>query len=457
MKRKLAMTLLGVALVLTGCGNSQKSETEPATTAETSTEASSAESTEAASEAATEGSSETAAETETEVPAEEPEYNALDYVTLGDYKGLEVTLLKVEVTDEEVEAQITSNIKNSDKMDTLTEGTVQEGDIAVIDFEGKLDGEAFDGGTSKNYELEIGSGSFIDGFEDGLIGVEVGKTVDLNLTFPENYSSTDLAGQDVVFTVTVNEIQRMPELTDELVTELSDCETVAEYQDYVRESLLSQKKSNQPTQKLNDLYYQIYTGSTINSYPEDVVAYRTNQLKSYYQSMAEQYELEFADFLEQYMQITEEQFDTQSKAIIQSSMVQELLMNAIAETEKLEVDDTYFDENIESYVAQTGAESKEALLSVYGEEELRKTMRMDMAMNFVVANCKVTNPEDEVETEAETEPVTEEAASEEETTEAAATEEATESETAAETETAAESESEGETIESFTESETNQE
>jgi trigger factor len=196
--------------------------------------------TEAETEAAAEEESE-AAEDETEAETGEvlvrPEYTALDYVTLGEYKGLNVSLEEMKVTDEDVEDEIAYNMRLSEIYESLEEGTVHDGDVANIDYEGKLDGEAFDGGTAKGYDLEIGSGTFIDGFEDGLIGVAVGDTVDLTLTFPENYSNEDLAGQETVFTVTVNEIKRTPELTDEHAETLSDGEytDAASYRASVRE------------------------------------------------------------------------------------------------------------------------------------------------------------------------------------------------------------------------------
>ena len=137
--------------------------------------------------------------------------NILDYVDLGDYKGIELTKSITKVTDDEVTNEMESKAVEL----TGSDVTVEDGDTAIIDFVGKLNGVAFDGGTASNYELEIGSGSFIDGFEDGLKKKKKGDTVDLNLTFPESYPSTELAGKDVVFTVTVNGVKRKPQLNDE--------------------------------------------------------------------------------------------------------------------------------------------------------------------------------------------------------------------------------------------------
>lgn len=332
----------------------------------------------------------------------EPDYYALDYVTLGNYKGLEVTLTKIEASEEEIEEQIKENIKSSGKLETIYEGAVEEGDIAVINFEGKIDGKAFDGGTSKDYELEIGSDTFIDGFEDGLIGVSIGETVDLSLAFPETYSNSELAGQDVVFTVTINEIRRVPELTDELAEELNkECNTVDAYQEYVKESILANKQENQHQQMLNDLYIQIHKNSTIESYPEDIVNSQVESMKEYYEDQVKESGMSFKDYLSEYLSMTEEEFEVQATSIVQSNMDQELLLNAIAEQEGLEVDDSYFEKNIDTYVEMTNAGSKETLLDAYGEDTLRQAMLMDMVMDFVIDSCVITNPEDQViETEA---------------------------------------------------------
>ena len=168
-----------------------ETETEAAAETETESEEETEAQTEASSEEETGSETETGEEeTETETEAvqelgERPAYEALDYVTLGAYKGLEVTVDPVaEVTEEEIDTTIEGSVTSNDLYEEVTEGTVADGDLVNIDYEGKLDGEAFDGGTAQGQDLLIGSGSFIDGFEEGLIGVEVGETVDLELTFP---------------------------------------------------------------------------------------------------------------------------------------------------------------------------------------------------------------------------------------------------------------------------------
>ena len=229
MRRKNLMTALLCAAVVAAStvmapGVVMAEETEAVT--EASTEAA----TEADTEALTEASTEEALEL-----AERPDYKALDYVELGEYKGLTVEVEPTAVSDDEVLKQIRANA-GSDILEEVTEGTVEEGDTANIDYEGKLDGEAFEGGTAKDTDLEIGSGTFIPGFEDGLVGVKIGDTVDLPLTFPENYTE-ELAGKDVVFTVTVNSVKRMPELTDEVKKAKAEQTEVQEVMQYCRDNM----------------------------------------------------------------------------------------------------------------------------------------------------------------------------------------------------------------------------
>ena len=202
-----------------------------------------------------------------------------------------------------------------------------------------VDGVEFDGGTDKGVDLTIGSGTFIPGFEDGLIGAAIGKEINVNVTFPENYGNTDVAGKDAVFAVTVNFVKKAPEMTDDIVAEISDHKTVDEYRKGVEEQLKADKEAQQNSDKINGILNQIYSASTINGYPEEVVNYRTAQMKAYYTQIAEQSDMTLADFLSNQLQMTEEQFDQQCPAVIKQSMIQELLLKAVAESENMEISD----------------------------------------------------------------------------------------------------------------------
>ena len=213
------MTVLALsASVLAGCGKTAEN----------------GESTQAGTESAA------PAETGSETAAAAVEYgedayvdgiNVADYVTLGEYKGIEVTETTPTVTDDYVQSYIDYALQSNMVTTEVTDSDVQTGDIANIDYEGKIDGVAFEGGTDKGYDLEIGSGSFIDGFEDGLIGAEIGETRDVTVTFPESYPNAEVAGKEAVFTVTVNSIhtESLPDLTDDMMLAESMLKYVIRY------------------------------------------------------------------------------------------------------------------------------------------------------------------------------------------------------------------------------------
>lgn len=405
MRRKNLLTAMACAAVVSAATimtpfSVMAEETELTTeAAEADTEAGDEESTEA----------EDSTETEEELEMlERPDYQASEYVELGEYKGLKVTLAPIEVKDEEVLDQIRVNA-GSDILEELIEGEVAEGDIANIDYEGKLDGEAFDGGTAKGYDLEIGSGSFIDGFEDGLVGVSVGETVDLPLTFPENYTP-ELAGKDVIFTVTVNSVKRMPELTDELTAEVTDgaFETADAYKESVREDLIAAEESARDGEIRSALMQQVAENSEIKDYPKEMVEYATTNMKNFYKKLADSNGMEFADFLEAYMGMDEESFDSEVELVVKENLQAELYMKAIAEAEEMELTDEEYEQKCQEYMEMYGYETKEELIDAYGEPTLRVSALQDKVLEMLVETAEVTEAEsDETEAAEETEAATE--------------------------------------------------
>lgn len=358
-------------------------------------------------EAVTEAVTEEAETEESEAPAERPEYSAAEYVELGEYKGLKVQI-DLTASEDEISEELDYYLQSADVMEEFTEGTVAEGDTVNIDYEGKLDGVAFDGGTAKGQDLTIGSNSFIDGFEDGLIGVNVGETVDLNLTFPENYFSADLAGQEVVFTVTVHSIKRMPELTDELVSTITEGEytDVESYKAYIRSYIEEDKAAQRDDMIMANLLTQVSFNSTITGYPEVMVEFGMKQMTDYYKEAAESYSMEFADFLSMYFGLTEEEFEEQVLMSVQQSMQQELYLKAIAEAEGLEISEEEYAAGCEEYAAAHGLESGEELVATYGESVVRISILQDKVLEFLMENAvieEIVETESEVSTEAETE------------------------------------------------------
>lgn len=408
MKKKCmaAAVVMACSLMLAGCSDGNKESTEKETVAQTQTEKETETETEEATEekkeeAATSSDATAADATAADATAadatpadaqelKKPEYRALDYVQLGTYKGLEITVAPIEVTDEEVDSEISSAIVRAGKREELSEGTVENGDIAVIDFVGKKDDVAFDGGTAKDYELEIGSNTFISGFEEGVEGMKVGETKDLELTFPENYQSTELAGQDVIFTVTVNAIKRIPELSDDLVKELSsNSQTVEEYRAEVKEALTANKVSQQENTELQTIYSQIVQNSVVKDFPQDVIDYTVKIRKDYYTNIAEQYGMGLVDFVQGMYGMTEEQFDEQLGYLAQETVRQEMLLKAIAETENIEVSEEEYLEGLQAYTEMYGFESPEALLEVNSEETVREVLLQDKVMQFLLDNAVI--------------------------------------------------------------------
>ncbi len=375
------------------------------------------------SEEASEQMSEEAEQSTLEQLGERPSYKALDHVELGTYKGLEVTTTPIEVTEDQIDNAISSNIAQQDLYDEVTEGKVADGDIANIDYVGKKDGKAFDGGSAEGYDLTIGSGTFIDGFEEGLIGAEVGKTIDLNLTFPEEYGNADLAGQDVVFTVTVNSIKRIPEMTDELATKLMGSDaTVESYRAQVKDDLTKQAEQAEETYINNELMTQLYNVCEVKDYPQDLVDYSVKEMKLYYENYANAYGMTFEDFISNYFGMDEKSYNEQAEDAVKQSIQQELILVAIAENEKLEVTDEEFAAGCEKYAENMGYDSVDEFKENYDESKIRVSLLMDEAMDLVRENANIVEEEEtedlselvgdvlevvEEDTEAVTEKVTE--------------------------------------------------
>lgn len=421
---------------------SMAEETEAVTeSAEEATEG--AEEATEASEDGSEAETGDEAESETEEPlelVERPDYQASEYVELGEYKGLTVQVSPLTVSDEEVVRQIRAN-GGSDILEEITEGTVELGDTANIDYEGKLDGVAFDGGTAQDYDLEIGSGTFIDGFEDGLVGVAVGETVDLPLTFPENYTE-ELAGKDVIFTVTVNSVKRMPELTSEVVDKITDGEysDVDTYKESVRAELLQIKEDSRESEINNALLTQIASASTIKDYPQKLVDYVVANMTNYYKQYADMYSMEFEEFLDSYMGLTEEEFEAQAELAAKQGLQAELYLKAIAEKEGIELSDEEYTAKCQEYADRNGYSSVEEFTAAYEESEIRLSALQEKVLAFITENATV---EEQTEAESESDGASEgesEAVSEGQSEEVSETE----SETAAESGTEAESEGESE-------------
>ncbi len=355
--------------------------------------------------------------------------NVADYVTLGEYKGIEVSVDAPVVTDEYLDSYIDYVLQSNMVTTEITDRPVEEGDIVNIDYEGKIDGVAFDGGTAQGYDLTIGSGTFIDGFEDGLIGAETGETVDVNVTFPENYQGEEVAGKDAVFTVTVNSIsvETLPELTDEFVQGLDvGVNTVEEYRQYAYDLLMEEEQATHDSNAEIAVLEAVMAGSQIQDPPEDMTNRYYNRIidnMTYYASL---YGYDLETFLS--MQGTSEDAIRESAAQAGQEII---VMQAIADAEGLSVTDEELDAEIETNAGSLGYDDVEEYRASLDVEGYREYMMSEKVLNFLLENVVVTDVEPETEAaEAETA----ETAAEE--TQAAETETA-ETESTAETETQA--------------------
>ena len=409
MKKKAVALLLCVSMMMTlnACGKTNKDNTQ---------------------------GTETVAETETEVIPSSADitYDAGDYVSLGDYMNMEVTLDKdYQVTDEMVKNYVNNNVIANYPYYVESDKTVVEnGDVANIDYEGLLDGEAFDGGTAQDYDLEIGSGSFIDGFEDGLIGAEVGKETDLNLTFPDDYGNSDLAGKEVVFKVTVNAIKEKQDitydtLTDEYVTYLSDklgasYETVNDLTSDIRTYLEEQANSSRTQAIRSAVIAKLPEVCTVNALPDGLLDARMQEyLKKFEDTYCKDTTLE--DYLSGTYNTTVDDFKTQVQSEIETELDTQLILEAIAAVENIEFDEDGFNSYVSSLLSNYGYDSEDALYENYaqtaedGKAYLQTIYLCNKALDRVIENTNVTYN-----------------AAEESTEEAAAAEDITETEAATE-------------------------
>lgn len=286
------------------------------------------------------------------------------YVTLGQYKGIEITAVP-DVTEEEVDTELAGRFRD----------TVEDGDTVNIDYEGTREGVAFEGGTAQGQSLTIGSNRFIDGFEEGLVGVKVGETVNLDLKFPDNYadnnpneSAKELAGQPVVFKVTINSIDGIvgPELTDEVIAANTSYATIAEYTDSVREELQLAKDN----EKLAGIWTKVKENTVINGYPEDKVAKYADEMKAYYQTMSQYYGMDVNTLISAYG-MTEETFKTQCETYGQEETAKYMILSEIARLESIQISDEEYKEELEKAL-KTANMTQEELLEYYGGEAVVK-------------------------------------------------------------------------------------
>lgn len=303
-------------------------------------------------------------------------------VTLGDYKGIEVAKAEIEVTEEEIEAELKKEQEKNSRTITVEDRAVVSGDIVTLDYEGFVDGVAFAGGKGDNYPLTIGSNSFIPGFEDQLIGAEVEKPVDVVVTFPTEYHAAELAGKEAVFKCLVHKIEtkELPELDDEFAQDVSEFDTLAEYKEDIKKTLTEKKEADAKTAKENAVVDKVIENAEMDI-PKAMIDAQVDQMVNDFAQRIQAQGLS----LEQYLEYTggtvdalNEQMQPQALKQIQTRLV----LEKIAEVENIEISEEKFQAEVENMAKMYNMEA-DKIMEIMGDSGVAQ-MKKDMAVQEAV-------------------------------------------------------------------------
>lgn len=312
------------------------------------------------------------------------------YVTLGDYKNLSVERIIYTITDEDVQDEIDGLLYSYAETNEITDRAAQNGDIVNIDYVGKIDGEEFEDGSEEDCEVEIGSETFIDGFEEQLIGMKTGETKDITITFPEPYDG-ELDGKEAVFTITMNQIYEliMPEYNDDFVKEYTDSATTAEYEAALREELQESGNEDSNSMACSDALYEIIENSTFDGYPQELYDLTKSELETSNAETAEMFGLEVSDLFG-------EDYDIDEATV--EAVNEKLVVYAIADAEKLSVSDEEYNDYVAEIYELYGYESQEEYEKDYSPETTKYQLLYEKVLDFLAENTTFNDvPEDEFE------------------------------------------------------------
>ena len=380
MKKRAIMIsmLLVMALSVTGCSQKTAAKDKDTKTEET-----------AKTDDAEETESDNTEDTSEDTPTTAELMAGIDVekcVTLGDYKGVTVEKTIQSVTDEDVQNEIDNALAN---YPVEVDQAAKEGDTVNIDYVGKIDGEEFDGGSDQGADLKLGSGKFIDGFEDGLIGARKGETRTLNLTFPEDYTQ-DLAGKAVEFTVTVNAVKEpLSEPTDQWVADnIEGYDNIADYKAGIRSE---QEESNEQTAE-NQVRYaawtQVIDNCTINEYPETLVEVG----KKLYEQQVETYAKYAGMELDAYIEssgLTQEEYQSNMEEYGKNVAAQALVCQAICDKEGFAIGDDDYQKALQDMLTEYGC-TEDELIQTYGQDNVEQSIMLNRVSNLIMENANVT-------------------------------------------------------------------
>lgn len=355
----LVAAVLAAAVMLAGCGDKEQENADNASDGNTSSAA---------------GSSEPALD-----------FKVSDYVKLGEYKGLEVTYPAVlEVTDEDVQQYIQDELEGNTEYEEVKDRAAEVGDIVNIDYTGTIDGEEFEGGADTGYDLELGSNDFLEEFENSLVGKKTGETAVFKLTFPEDYDAS-LAGKEAEFTVKVNSISEssIPEYNDEYVQSISECKTVKEYEESVREQLETDAKDESELEGREHSLKLAMENAALDGYPQQLYDFFYEDTETGYKNYAEFMGMDYEEFLGSY--VTEEEIA--DLALEQTN--EYLVTQAILEKEGKEISDGDYKKLAEEMAKENDYDTLEEYESDYGAIYVRTQLIREKAIDILYESAKL--------------------------------------------------------------------
>lgn len=311
-------------------------------------------------------------------------------VELGEYNGVEVAKTDVAVTDEDIMAEIDKEREQNSRIISVEDRAVEDGDMTVIDFEGFVDGEAFEGGKGTDYPLTIGSHSFIDTFEEQLIGKNIGEEVEVNVTFPEEYHAEELKGKPAMFKVTVKEIKKkeLPELDNDFVEDVSEFSTVEEYKESIKKNIEEKKVNEAKAAKEDAVIEKIIEGAKMEI-PEPMIDSQVRQMAEDFARRLSTQGLSLEQYF-QYTGLTAEMLVEQMKPQALKRIQSRLVLEAVAERENFEVTEEEIEKEVTDMAAayQMEADKLKELLTDSDKNNMKKDIQVKKAIDFVTENAK---------------------------------------------------------------------
>ena len=366
MKKRIYLAMLAacLALTVTGCGESGKTGTDTAETQENS-----------------DGKT-----VEAGVSRLVSVDNVDKYITLGEYKGLILDNTVEVITDDDMQARIDQELQ--DKAEAVSDGA-KEGDLVTVNYVGTIDGETFDGGTANNYDFIIGNGGMFQEFEQGVVGMKKGETKEISIDFPSDYSDSTLAGKKADYKVTVQNVRRAPELTDEWVTDNTDYTTVEDYREGTRKTLEKEARESAGEVLKNTAWNTVLENTEVKEYPEADVENAISEFRKSMEVYAKQADMTLEEFVES-QGISQDAFDEQSRQYAEGKVKQNLIVQGIMDAEGLSLDDKESLKVQEELVKQMGAANLAELVDTYGQSYVDESVGLLRVEDFIVKNAQVS-------------------------------------------------------------------